>query len=212
MSLPDPKAVRVICLDWGGVLLRICHSWEEACAAAGLPLPSGPVDDAIRRRRRALSEDYQLGRLSCADYFEAVSRLSPGYTASDIERLHDAYLIAEYEGALDLSRELASHPRLTGALLSNTNYRHWLRRSEFAAAGTLEHQVASHLHGLAKPDPRFYATLEAAVGASGQAIAFFDDLHENIRGARAMDWQAVRIDPTGDTIAQVRDALRGVLD
>lgn len=211
MSIEKPEAVRVVCLDWGGVLLRICHSWEEACVAAGLALPNEPVADEVRRQRRALSEAYQLGRMACDEYFAAVANLSPGYSAGDIERLHDAYLIAEYDGAMELAQQLAGHPRVSGALLSNTNHRHWLRRADFAAAAALPHQVASHLHGLAKPDAGFYRALEATVGARGEQIAFFDDLRTNIDGARAMGWQAVRIDPHGDTIAQVRASLATVL-
>ncbi len=211
MSIERPEAVRVVCLDWGGVLLRICTGWEEACTAAGLPMPETPVDDGVRARRRALAEAYQLGTLDCESYFPAVAALSPGYSAADVERLHDAWLLREYDGAVELAAELAGHARLTSALLSNTNARHWARRGQFTAAGLLEHQLASHEHRLAKPDPSFYLALERAVGASGAAIAFFDDLEANVAAARALGWQAVRIDPNGDTIGQVREALGGVL-
>ena len=30
--------VRIVCFDWGGVILRHCRSWQEGCAAAGLPV------------------------------------------------------------------------------------------------------------------------------------------------------------------------------
>lgn len=211
MTIERPESVRVVCLDWGGVLLRICNGWEEACAAAGLPLPEAPVGDDVRAQRRKLSEAYQLGHLSCDAYFPAVAELSPGYTASDIEQLHDAWLLHEYEGARKLAEELTGHATLTSALLSNTNARHWSRRAEFAAASTLEHQLASHEHRAAKPDAGFYGALERAVGASGPEIAFFDDLEANVVAARALGWQAVRVDPTGDTVSQVRAALAGVL-
>jgi HAD superfamily hydrolase (TIGR01509 family) len=211
VSIDKPEAVRVVALDWGGVLLRICQGWEEACVAARLPVPAAPVDDALRAERRALAEAYQLGGMACADYFPAVAALSPGYTAADIELLHDAWLLHEYEGALDLVEELVAHPRLATALLSNTNARHWTRRGEFTAAGMLEHQIASHEHRLAKPDTAFYRVLERAAGASGPEIVFFDDLQPNVDAARALGWQAVRIDPLGDTVGQMRAALRGVL-
>ena len=211
MAIERPDAVRLVCLDWGGVLLRICRSWEEACVAAGLPLPATPVDEAVRHGRRALSEAYQCGRLSCEAYFGSVADLSPGYSAADIERLHDSYLIAEYDGALGFARDLAGHDRVASALLSNTNHRHWQRRSEFAAAATLEYQLASHLHGAAKPDHVFYRELEGVSGCSGAGIAFFDDLPANVRAARSLGWQAVLIDHDGDTIAQLRAALVGVL-
>lgn len=211
MSIHAPKDVRVVCLDWGGVLLRICRSWEQACEAAGLPLPAEPVSEAVRHQRRALSEAYQLGRMSCEAYFAAVAELSPGYAAHDIERLHDAYLIAEYDGAHRLTQDIAGHARVRGALLSNTNHRHWLRQRDFPAAAALPHRVASHQHGKAKPDAAFYETLESTVGARGSQIAFFDDLQANIDAARALGWQAVLIDHEGDTVAQVRSALASVL-
>ncbi|MFI4915763.1 MAG: HAD family hydrolase [Phycisphaerales bacterium JB060] len=211
MSIERLEDVRVVCLDWGGVLLRICNGWEEACTAAGLPMPDPPVSDDVRIQRRKLAEAYQLGHLSCEAYFPAVAELSPGYTVGDIERLHDAYLLHEYEGAAELAEDLAGHARLTSALLSNTNARHWTRREEFTAAGVLEHQLASHLYCAAKPDAKFYRALEGAVGASGPQIVFFDDLEENVAAARAMGWQAVRVDPSGDTILQVREALGCVL-
>jgi FMN phosphatase YigB (HAD superfamily) len=37
---------------------------------------------------------------------------------------------------------------------------------------------------------------------------FFDDLAENISAARACGWNAVHIDHTGDTAAQVLAGLR----
>lgn len=207
MSLPNPEAVRVVCLDWGGVLLRICRSWEQACQAAGLPMPAEPIDPAVRARRRALSEAYQLGRLDCEAYFRAVADLSPGYSPKDVQALHDAYLIAEYPGARALAEQIAGHGRLRGALLSNTNARHWMRRSEFTAPDALHVRLASHLEGLAKPDAAFYRALERAVGAAGPQVAFFDDLEDNVQTARRLGWQAVRIDPDGDPVAQVRQAL-----
>src|SRR5690606_16318550 len=117
----------------------------------------------------------------------------------------------EYDGAVELVAELTGHGRLTTALLSNTNARHWTRREQFTAAGMLEHQFASHEHKLAKPDVEFYRVLEKAVGANGEQVVFFDDLESNVEAARALGWQAVRIDPAGDTVAQVRGALRDVL-
>lgn len=201
----------MVCLDWGGVLLRICNGWEQACEAAGLPLPGTPVSDEVRAQRRKLAEAYQLGNLSCEAYYPAVAELSPGYSPTDIERLHDAWLLHEYDGAVELAEELAGHARVTSALLSNTNARHWVRREQFRAAGMLEHQLASHEHRLAKPDVGFYRALETAVGATGAQIVFFDDLDANVKAARALAWQAVRVDPAGDTVGQVRGALRDVI-
>jgi len=211
VSLPAPERVRVVCLDWGGVLLRICRSWEEGCRAAGLPVRAGSGDPALRRRRHELAQAYQVGRLSCGAFFESVAAAAPGYTPADVERIHDAWLLGEYAGSLALASELADHPTLTSALLSNTNAAHWRRRRDFPAAAALEHQLASHELGLAKPEAGCFAALERAVGVAGEAIAFFDDLEENVAAARAAGWQAVRIDHAADPPAQIRRALAQLL-
>ncbi len=30
------KRIRLVCFDLGGVVIRICRTWAEGCAAAGL--------------------------------------------------------------------------------------------------------------------------------------------------------------------------------
>jgi FMN phosphatase YigB (HAD superfamily) len=49
--------------------------------------------------------------------------------------------------------------------------------------------------------------VERATGHGPEEILFFDDLPENIDGARAAGWRAVLIDPDGDPAAQVMTAL-----
>ncbi|MEO1009024.1 MAG: HAD-IA family hydrolase [Planctomycetota bacterium] len=211
MTPIDADRVRVVCLDWGGVLLRICRGWEEGCAAAGIEVRGGSADDHLRAQRHALALRYHAGELSCGDFFARVAEATPGYDASEITRIHDAWLLGEYDGARALVEDLRAAPGITTALLSNTNHRHWARRDEFAAAGMLRHQVASHLLGVAKPDEAIYRALERTTDASGDQIAFFDDTAENVDAARALGWQAVHVDHAGDPPAQIRAALAGLL-
>ena len=51
------------------------------------------------------------------------------------------------------------------------------------------------------------------MGIPGEDIVFFDDLEDNITAARAVGWDAVKIDHASETAPQIRAALeqRGVL-
>jgi putative hydrolase of the HAD superfamily len=69
---------------------------------------------------------------------------------------------------------------------------------------------ASHLLGLAKPDPAIYRAFEREVGAGAGSLVLFDDLPENVAAARACGWTAFEVDHAGDTAAQVTAALRGM--
>jgi putative hydrolase of the HAD superfamily len=57
--------------------------------------------------------------------------------------------------------------------------------------------------GLRKPDAEAYDHVVKAIGVPAQRIVFFDDLMENIEGARARGLTAVHVTSTRD----VADAL-----
>ncbi|MBX3363629.1 MAG: HAD-IA family hydrolase [Phycisphaeraceae bacterium] len=207
---------RLICFDWGGVILRICRSWEEGCAAAGLPVRPGSETPEARALRREWAARYQIGALTCDEFFVGASQAIDGlYTPDEIRRIHDAWLIAEYPGVADIIETLASKPDVETGLLSNTNQRHWLRhlprsrgdRPDFPAIGMLGHRHASHILGCAKPGIAIYQAFEQATGAAPHEILFFDDLQENVLSARACGWRAEQIDHTGDTAEQIRQYL-----
>ncbi|MBL8761584.1 MAG: HAD-IA family hydrolase [Phycisphaerae bacterium] len=205
---------RVVCFDWGGVLLRICRSWAEGCAAAGLDVRGQVQAPELVTRRRAISEQYQIGRMSTDEYAEAMSRAMGGvYLPSEVLRVHDAWLIEEYPGVDRVVAELHATRSVRTALLSNTNALHWERHApsrglrHFPTAGSLHHPHASHLMGRAKPGLEIYREFESLVGVRGASIIFFDDLPENIAAAQSLGWHAVRIDHEGDTATQIRAAL-----
>lgn len=214
------REISLVCFDWGGVILRICRSWSEGCQRAGLPLRVPPERLAapdLLAIRRAAADDYQAGRLDDGAYFEAVRRgVGGAYTRDEIARVHDAWLIGEYEGIDDLLARLHATPGVSTALLSNTNPRHWARQHpghgyagpHFPAIRRLRHAHASHLLGVTKPDPSIYAEFERRTGHRGRQILFFDDLPENVAAARAAGWYAELIDHTSDTAAQIDRHLR----
>jgi FMN phosphatase YigB (HAD superfamily) len=221
---------RVVCFDLGGVLVRICRSWDQACSAAELPdrSPALIATEAWKLRRKQVVDRYQLGSLSPAAYHEELSQALAGlYSAAEVERIHEAWTLKEYPGALELVRELNQLPDLVTACLSNTNAAHWRRlanedgKAEYPSVLELQLRVASHVLGCAKPDPEIYARAQAVFFASSapsrppstpqplapQQIAFFDDLPENVQAARAQGWTAFQVDHEGDTVRQMRTHL-----
>lgn len=215
--------VRVVCFDLGGVLVRICRSWDQACGQIGLPYraPELLSTEAWRTRRKAVVDDYQLGRLSAAAYHEQLSLALEGlYSAAEVERIHEAWTLQEYPGALALVQELNQLARVRTACLSNTNAAHWRRlvsedgSAEYPSVLALQQHLASHLLGCAKPDAEIYARAQAAfLGTEGgrpEQILFFDDLAENVEAARAHGWTAFQVDHEGDTVRQMRAHLAGV--
>lgn len=232
-------SARVVCFDLGGVLVRICQTWAQACARANLPAPDAEwlATDAWLEARRAAGARYQSGQLDCAAYFSELARVSRGaFSAAQLERIHWAWTLEHYPGALELVRALNAQPGVVTACLSNTNHAHWQRlvgadgQNEYPAVAELRHQLASHLLGCSKPDPRIYALAYAKfcealsreagseAGRSGPAataaarlrpsdVLFFDDLAENVVAARRAGWTAFHVDPMADTVAQMRRQL-----
>lgn len=210
----------ITCFDLGGVLVRICRSWAEACEACGLPLRGADWQSSEhwQARRKAVVDDYQRGRLECQTYYRALSAAVDGlYSPAEVEAIHAAWTREEYPGVRALVRELNELEGVTTACLSNTNHAHWLRldgsdgRCEYPAVQLLEKRLASHQLQLLKPETAVYAAADAAFSALTPAptrVVFFDDLPENVEAARRHGWRAHLVDPHADTNRQLRDVLR----
>ena len=211
--MADPAPPRVICFDIGGVIVRICRSWEEGCAAAGLDVRSPDVHEATSRAREDLVVRYQTGRLDTSSYFREMSGLSGGaYSSREIEAIHHAWLIEQFDGVKSLIESIHDAGIATAAL-SNTNPAHWSRMGEFPAVMTIRHHFVSHQLGLHKPDGQIFVAVQRQLGVAGSLILYFDDLDENVGAARRCGWQAELIDPLNEPARQMRAALHhhGVL-
>lgn len=208
--------VNLVCFDLGGVLVRICRSFGEACRAAGLEVRASIEGRVAQRVRYEFSQRFSTGKLDERAWSTELSLALAGlYSAEELCQVHHAWTRGEYEGAFDLVRELEAAGMAT-ACLSNTDQSHWTRLvhhdgtaelvgdPEYPSVVRLRHRHASHLFGLAKPDPAIYRAFEAAIGLCGSSILFFDDLPENVRAARAVGWRAERIDPYNETVPQLR--------
>lgn len=207
----------LILFDLGGVLVRICRTWEEACAHANIEVRDASRfrEPALAARRKHFHHLHQTGQIACKAYFAAISESTGGlYTADEVRRIHSAWTLDDYPGVADLIRRLR-RAGLRTACLSNTNQSHWNilhrgdgpRRERSAAVTSLHTHLASHIMGAAKPDESIYRLAEESLGVEPDSIVFFDDLVENIDAARARRWQAHQIDHTGDPAAQIEARL-----
>ena len=214
------SAVRLVCFDLGGVLVRITTSWNEALRVSGFDVRDLPTGATVEAQRRELASGLELGHISLEQWAEGVSRALEGvYTAEELKRVHHGISRDEHVGALALIDELHDAGIAT-ACLSNTNHEHWVRLvhhdgsraldgpPEYPAVQRLKQHFASHLLRLAKPDVAIYERFERLTGARGGAILFFDDRQENVAAARSHGWLAEWIDAGLDTIPQIRGRLR----
>jgi FMN phosphatase YigB (HAD superfamily) len=204
--------IRLVCFDLGGVVVRTCASSREGCARAGVPYRPEIESHEVRARMAQAETAYELGLCSTAEYFaRAETALDGRQPAAEIALVHDAWILGEYHG-MDRLVGVIHTAGMETACLSNTNERHWelmtaqpLRYPAFAALGRRE---ASHLLGLAKPNPAIYRAFEKNSGVPGGTIVFFDDRAENVAAARSVGWQAECVDPHRDTAAQATCVLR----
>lgn len=212
--------IKLVCFDWGGVILRICRNWQEGCAAAGLPVrrrdESPEAQAAMAAARAEVARRYQTGEIDSATFHSGVAAATGGlYTPDEVCRIHDAWLIAEYPGIDRVVARLVETPGVQTGLLSNTNAGHWRRhlpgpegsRADFPTVARLKHRHGSHLLGAAKPGEEIYRLFERQSGFAGGEILFFDDLQENVETAHRIGWRAEQIDPFGDTASQIEGHL-----
>ncbi len=219
MSLRHP-VIDLVCFDLGGVLVRICRTWEEACRRAGLDLRRSEAWELNRPARQAIAGLHGVGGIDSESYFREVSRLMGGlYSPEEVRRVHHAWTIEDYPGAAEVLTRLGEAGVRT-ACLSNTNHSHWVRlvhhdggrdlpgKPEFPVVRLIGEHFASHLLGIAKPDPLIYEAFQQKTGVASERILFFDDLEENIAAAQQAGWTARPINPDADTAAQITSHLR----
>jgi len=209
VSIAPGPPVSIVCLDLGGVVVRIRRSFAEALRAAGAPegLFESLAPDAVARVA-AESALHQRGEIGFDAWLARTHRaLGERVERGLLARAHDAVIVGEYPGVAAAIGRLRRAGART-ACLSNTNDRHWEAMLPMPALAAIEHRHASHLLGLEKPGEAIYRAFERAVGARPGEILFLDDLPENCAAARRCGWHAVEIDHERDTPDQIIAAAR----
>lgn len=172
----------VLLFDLGGVLV-------EFSGVEGLrSLLRAPSDAAAIHQRLAacqLLRQFEVGAIEPSAFAEA-------FVAEWDLTVPPARFLAEFRGwsraLLPGARELldALRPRYRLAALSNSNAVHWDRNtSDLGVTGLFDAAFSSHQLGCHKPDPAIYREALALLGVSAERVVFFDDVENNVAGAKA---------------------------
>jgi FMN phosphatase YigB (HAD superfamily) len=142
---------------------------------------------------------HEKGEISDAEYFASL-RASLGIGISDARFLEgwNAIFAGEMPGIAPLLERAAQ--RLPLYAFSNTNGAHVEHFSQAYAdvLGHFREMFLSSAMGLRKPDAAAYDHVVKAIGVPASRIVFFDDLAENINGARHRGLTAVHVTSPDD--------------
>ena len=203
--LLSPGMADALLFDLGRVVIDIDFGKALACWAGYASC--APADLAARFVREEAYRQHEVGGIEDADYFESL-RASLGIGISDAQFLEgwNAIFAGEMPGIAPLLKRAATRVPLYA--FSNTNRPH-VEYFSLVYADVLGHFreiFLSSTIGLRKPDAAAYDHVVMAIGIPANRIVFFDDLAENIAGARARGLTAVHVTSPND-VAQALAAL-----
>jgi putative hydrolase of the HAD superfamily len=201
-----PGYADALLFDLGRVVLDIdfsktlsCWAGHAGCDPAEFAGRFSPGHDIYLR--------HETGEIGDAEFFAGL-RAALGIGISDAQFLEGWNAI--FAGEMpDIAAHLArAAKRLPLYAFSNTNGAH-VEHFSAAYADVLGHFrelfLSSNI-GLRKPDAAAYDHVVKAIGVPAGRIVFFDDLAENIEGARARGLTAVHVTSPGD-VAEALAAL-----
>jgi glucose-1-phosphatase len=200
-----PGSADALLFDLGRVVLDIDFKRAMACWAR-----HGKCDVADIAARFSSDEalkQYESGKIDDAAYFAGLRKmLGVDITHDQLLEGWNSIFIGEMPGIAPLLARAAK--RLPLYALSNTNPPHIAHFSKLHAdlLGHFREMYLSSTIGLLKPDAAAYDHVVRAIGSPAQRIVFFDDLADNIAGARAYGLTAVHVKSSED-VAQALAAL-----
>ena len=187
-----PPGIRAILFDLGNVLIdidfyRCARFWSDR---SGVPAETL----ASRFRIDKTYRDFECGRIAASDYFVALRRmLGIDLPDEDMRQGWNAIIRGEKHGIRDCLVGLARRYPLY--VLTNTNPEHeivWRNAHQDLLSHFVGVFVSSRM-GFRKPDVEVYHTTAQSIGLPCEQILFFDDIEENIIGARQCGMSAVHV-------------------
>jgi putative hydrolase of the HAD superfamily len=207
MTLPplSSGSADALLFDLGRVVIDIDFNKAIGCWAGHAGCAAG--DLAARFVRAEAYRHHEVGKISDAAYFDSL-RAGLGIGISDAQFLQgwNAIFAGEMPGIAPLLARAAK--RLPLYAFSNTNNAHaeHFPRLYAEVLGHFREIFLSSSIGLRKPDAAAYDHVVKAIGVPAPRIVFFDDLAENIAGARARGLAAVHV-TSPDDVANALAAL-----
>ena len=193
---PGTLAVDALLFDLGRVLIeldvgRVRQRWAQL---AGVPTEHLDARLAARVAGSDAFLRHERGQISDAAFFAYLRQaLEIDLTDEQFIDGWNAIFVGEMPG---IRRALSrAHGRLPLYVFSNTNAMHQAYWSvHFAQLLAPFHKVyASNVIGARKPDAAAFKAVVADMGVAPERVLFFDDIADNVAGARACGLQAVQV-------------------
>ena len=192
--------------DLGGVLVQIDFQRVFAHWAQDAGVPAEHI--AARFHFDGAYEAHERGEINSTQYFAHLRReLAIALTDEQFNRGWCAVFRGIIPGATALVAQLAQTRPVY--VFSNTNAAHYACWSAQYAEllAPVKNVFCSQEIGLRKPSVEAYVKVCAMIGLPPQRIAFFDDLAENIAGARKAGLNAFHTPAFTDTQRSVQELL-----
>jgi HAD superfamily hydrolase (TIGR01549 family) len=199
--LLSPGAADALLFDLGRVVLDIDFSKVVACWAGHAGCEPAHLAGRFSWRDE-FYQRHEKGEISDGEFFAALRALF-GVELSDAQFLEgwNNIFAGEIPGIAPLLARAAQHLPLYA--FSNTNGAHVEHFLQTYAdlLGHFREIFLSSAIGLRKPDAAAYDHVVNAIGVPASRIVFFDDLAENIEGARARGLLAIHVRSSADVAA-----------
>lgn len=196
-------SIKAVVFDHGGVLTRGGEKGtneKAASRAMGLDYVINIPDLNEELKRGEISNQEWVAQIN-RRYQDSPRRLTMEVWDSIYDELTpdvDAYAFAERCRQAGLATGILSsvNQSIADKLYADGSYLH------FAPV------LLSCEHGLAKPDPKIYQLMHGWLNVGDPAkVLFLDDQEKCCVGARAIGWQAIRVDSTEQMIRDASEAL-----
>jgi len=178
----------LLLFDLGGVLVDFTGVRD---IAALLSKPASRADIVERWSHCPVSYAFGVGEIGPAEFAQRFVR-DWGITLEPEQFLRE--FRSWSRGFLSGARELLDtlRPRFRLGAVSNSNEVHWARNAELGVTQQFEFAVSSHQVGACKPDAAVYEAALQRAGIAPEAVAYFDDLQENVDAATELGMRAFR--------------------
>lgn len=204
-SKAKPQPIGALLFDLGGVLIEIDF---ERVFSAWAKFSSLPLAEIRRRFSVDIAyEHHERGELDGPSYLRHIKQLLEIDAPS--QALHDAWnaiFIGRIESTIAQVEAARQHQPCFVFTNSNELHQQTWQAAYPDLLSLFEEVFVSSELGLRKPEPKAFAAVASRIGLAAPAILFFDDLRQNIEGARAFGMQAIRVRNPSD----VQEALEHI--
>jgi len=201
----SPGDADALLFDLGRVVLKI--DFEKALACWAGHAGCEPAAIAARFVRDESYQHHERGTISDEAYFDSLrAALGIAITHDQFLEGWNAIFAGEMDGIAPLLERAAKHLPLY--VYSNTNRPHVAHFTKIHAhtLKPFRELYYSSTIGHRKPDAAGFDHVVKAIGVPASRIVFFDDIAENVEGARACGLKAVHVGSSRD-VADALDAL-----